>query len=189
MDSIAERIRKRLEHHQQPVFKALAERLEALRQAQLAKAEDSIDFLREIFTVARDLKVAEKADDAGELELLPDPRVGALTQIFEEFRPPNTPVIVADVVHAVDRIVIEVAFDGWVRTTEGEKDVRVELRRALRKFSLPSKANSSTGPTSTSPRTTKADIGVVRLALCCDKRCPTTIRPLCSPTRREERTG
>ena len=48
-------------------------------------------------------------------------------------------MIIADVVHAVDRIVIEVAFDGWVRTTEGEKDVRVELRRALRKFSLPIK--------------------------------------------------
>ena len=141
MDSIAERIRKRLERHPQAVFKALAERLEALRQAQLAKAEDSIEFLREIFTVARDLKVAEKADDAGELELLPDPRVGALTQIFEEFRPADVPVIVDDVVYAVDWIVIRVAFDGWVRTTEGEKDVRVELRRTLRKFNLPIKGD------------------------------------------------
>ena len=139
MDSIAERIRKRLERHPQPVFKALAERLEALRQAQLAKAEDSIDFLREIFTVARDLKVAEKADDAGELELLPDPRVGALTQIFEEFRPPDAPVIIADVVHAVDRIVIEVAFDGWVRTTEGEEGRAGRTAPCLRKFSLPIK--------------------------------------------------
>ena len=139
MDSIAERIKKRVRRHPQAVFKALAERLEALRQAQLAKAEDSIEFLREIFTVARDLKVAEKADDAGELELLPDPRVGALTQIFEEFRPMGVPIIVADVVHAVDWIVIRVAFDGWVRTTEGEKDVRVELRRTLRKYNLPIK--------------------------------------------------
>lgn len=139
MDTIAERIKKRLAVHAHPVYKALAERLEALRQAQLAKAEDSIEFLREIFTVARDLKIAEKADAAGELELMPDPRVGALSQIFEEFRPPNTPVIIADVVMAVDRIVVEVAFDGWVRTTEGEKDVRVELRRVLKKFSLPIK--------------------------------------------------
>ena len=139
MDSIAQRIKKRLERHEQPVFKALAGRLEALRRAQLAKAEDSIEFLREIFTVARDLKVAEKADDSGALELLPDPRVGALTQIFEEFRPVDAPVIIADVVAAVDRIVVEVAFDGWVHTTEGEKDVRVELRRVLRKFSLPIK--------------------------------------------------
>jgi type I restriction enzyme R subunit len=42
-------------------------------------------------------------------------------------------------VHAVDRIVVEVAFEGWVRTLEGEKDVRVELRRQLKKFTLPIK--------------------------------------------------
>ena len=39
---------------------ALAERLAALRQAQRAKAEDSIEFLREIFTVARNLMLNER---------------------------------------------------------------------------------------------------------------------------------
>ncbi|MCU1585465.1 MAG: restriction enzyme type helicase subunit and related helicase [Microbacteriaceae bacterium] len=139
IDSIAGRIKNRLAKHDHPVFKALARRLEALRQAQLAKAEDSIEFLREIFTVARDLKIAEKADDSGGLDLLPDPRLGALTQIFNEFKPVGASVAVAEVVHAVDRIVGEVAFDGWVRTLEGEKDVRVELRRQLKKFNLPIK--------------------------------------------------
>lgn len=109
------------------MYKALAERLEQLRQAQLAKAEDSIEFLREIFTVARDLKAAENADDSGDLALLPDPRVGALTQIFQEYKPAGASIIIADVVHAVDRIVTEVGFDGWVNT-ETEKDVRLALR-------------------------------------------------------------
>ncbi|MFF1572501.1 type I restriction endonuclease subunit R [Leifsonia sp. NPDC058292] len=138
LDSIAGRIARRRDCHDHPVYRALAERLEQLRQTQLAKAEGSIDFLREIFTVARDLTVAEKADDAGELALLPDPRVGALTQIFEEFKPAGVSVIIADVVRSVDRIVTEVGFDGWVNT-ETEKDVRLALRKVLKQYNLPFK--------------------------------------------------
>jgi type I restriction enzyme R subunit len=138
LDSIAGRIARRRDRHDHPVYKALAERLEQLRQAQLAKAEDSIEFLREIFTVARDLKAAENADDSGDLALLPDPRVGALTQIFQEYKPAGASIIIADVVHAVDRIVTEVGFDGWVNT-ETEKDVRLALRKTLKQFNLPVK--------------------------------------------------
>lgn len=65
--------------------------------------------------------------------------MGALSQIFKEFKPAGTSVVIADVVYAVDQIVIEVAFDGWVRTLEGEKDVRVELRKTLRTIKLPIK--------------------------------------------------
>ncbi|MDJ0379081.1 HsdR family type I site-specific deoxyribonuclease [Cryobacterium sp. PH31-L1] len=139
MDSIAVRIAKRRAGHDHPVYKALAERLERLRLAELARSEDSLEFLREIFTVARDFKIAEKADDDGSLALLPDPRKGALTQIFEEFKPRDATVIIADVVRSVDQIVIDVGFDGWVRTLEGERDVRVELRKKLRRFKLPVK--------------------------------------------------
>ena len=139
MDSIAARIAKRRAGHDHPVYRDLAERLERLMKAEFTRGEDSIEFLRQIFTVARDFKIAEKADDDGSLSLLPDPRVGALSQIFDEYKPAGASVIVADVVSAVDRIVIEVAFNGWVRTLEGEKDVRVELRKTFRDFKLPIK--------------------------------------------------
>jgi type I restriction enzyme, R subunit len=59
---------------------------------------------------------AENLDDesgvAG-LNLLPDPNVGALTQIFNEYAPENTPVMVGRVVMDIDAIAKEVRYDGW----------------------------------------------------------------------------
>jgi type I restriction enzyme R subunit len=40
-------------------------------------------------------------------------------------------------VHAIDRIVVEVAYAGWHENSDGDKAVRRELRNALNNFSLP----------------------------------------------------
>lgn len=57
------------------------------RPGQLAKAHHSVDCLRDLLGLARDLAAAEKAEDefgtAG-LDPLLDPHVGPLKQIFEE---------------------------------------------------------------------------------------------------------
>jgi len=92
-------------------------------------------------TVARDLKVAEKSEDEGGtagLDLLPDPRVGALTQIFREYAPVDTPESIERIVLEVDGIVREVTADnsGWAATQKGDRVVRRELRGVLRKFQL-----------------------------------------------------
>ena len=106
----------------------MSERLERLRERQLAKAHDSVDFLRDLLDLARDLAAAEKAEDisgAVGLDLLPDPNVGALTQIFEEYKPEGVPVIVGKVVADIDAIVKEVRWDGWNNSKKGDKAVRI----------------------------------------------------------------
>jgi len=142
VDAIAARLQRRLagpngDHH---VYKSLAERLDQLRQRTVERSRDSMDILREIFELAKDVTAAEAAEDANGtrgLDLLPDPNVGALTQIFEEYAPKDTPVIVGQVVHDIDAIVKEVRYDGWSATQQGDRLVRIEVRKVLVKYALP----------------------------------------------------
>ena len=63
----------------------------------------------------KDLLEAEKADDDGQIDKIKvvDLRKGALTQIFEEFKPDGTPVIIETVVEQVDALVSPVRGTGW----------------------------------------------------------------------------
>ncbi len=72
-----------------------------------------------------------------EATALLDPHIGALTQIVDAYKPSNTPVIVDDVVRDVDTIVKQVRYTGWNETQEGDRTVRVELRKVLKKYGLP----------------------------------------------------
>ncbi|WP_153392717.1 type I restriction endonuclease subunit R [Ornithinicoccus halotolerans] len=142
IDSIAGRIRKRMAgpHGDHPAYRGLAERLEQLRDRAVGRAQDSQALLREIFELARDVTAAEHAEDtAGTrgLDLLPDPNVGALTQIFDQYAPPETPHIISDVVYDVDGIVKEVRYDGWSADQAGDRLVRIEVRKVLKKYALP----------------------------------------------------
>lgn len=144
IDSIAERLKKRLEgptgDHQ--AWASLGERLDRLRQETILEAEQSIDVMRRLFELAHDVTIAEKADDeagAEGLSLLPDPNVGALTQIFQEYVPDDAPAMIGLVVADVDSIVKQVAAEngaGWAQTQKGDMAVRRELRNALRKHEL-----------------------------------------------------
>jgi len=121
-----------------PVYKSLAERLERIRLNAFSRSQDSIDYLSQIFVLAADLTNAENAEDeSGEagLDVL-DPNVGALTQIFEEYKPESVPVIVGDVVRDIDAIVKAVSFSGWSETQRGDKLVRLEVRKVLKKYEL-----------------------------------------------------
>lgn len=62
-------------------------------------------------------------------------RVG-LTELFEEVRNPNTPIMVERVVNDIDEIVRYVRFEGWQNTHEGEREVKIALRRTLFKYKL-----------------------------------------------------
>lgn len=142
VDNIATRLQKRLagDNGSHPAYQSLAERLERLRLRQLAKANESVDFLRDLLGLATDMAAAEKAEDEAGVEgldLLPDPHTGALTQIFEEYKPDGVPVIVGKVVAAVDAIVREVRWDGWNSTKEGDRTVRIEIRKVMVRYGLP----------------------------------------------------
>lgn len=141
IDNIASRLKKRLAgpNGDHPVFKSLAERLDRLREERLSAAEQSIEWLKKLFSVATDLTAAEKAEDesgSAGLDLLPDPNIGALTQIFHEFAPPGTPVMIERVVVEIDEIVKQVRYDGWAATQKGDRLVRKEVRSVLGKYGL-----------------------------------------------------
>lgn len=149
MDSIRKRLEARLRANpSSSKYTSLAARLEALRQTYIESAEESVEFLKKLLEIAREVvqadreQVAEEgasavADDAvAEESLLPDQRVGALTQIFEEYRPEVTPDIVERVVHEIDAVVMGVRFTGWQGSREGDRTVKFEIRKAFKKFGL-----------------------------------------------------
>jgi type I restriction enzyme R subunit len=148
IESIEERIAKRL--HGDPdnqKYKSLAARLEQLRQMQLIEAADSIEFLKKLLEVAKDVVAADRetaqenvrAADGRPLQttLLPAERIGALTQIFNEYKPAVTPDIVEQVVLEIDAVVSAARFTNWQTSREGTRLVKTEIRRALKKFGLP----------------------------------------------------
>lgn len=141
LDTIEARIRRRLEQSgDHPAYVALSERLERLRTRQITQAAASVEFLKEILDLAQQVAAVERADDEGRIDqvkLLPDPNLGALTQILREYAPPDVPVIVESVVADVDTIVKQVRFTGWSTTQNGDRTVRREVRLILRKYALP----------------------------------------------------
>jgi type I restriction enzyme R subunit len=146
IDSIRKRLDARLNRDpSNPRYRSLAERLESLRQTYIETAEESVEYLKRLLELARELVQADKeqvaeegaAAVAGEVaSLLPDQRIGALTQIFEEYRPEVTPDIVERVVHEIDAVVTGARFLGWQTSREGDRVVKFEIRKAFKKYGL-----------------------------------------------------
>jgi type I restriction enzyme R subunit len=139
LDTIDARIKRRLADHPHSVYKSLAEQIERLRQQVIRNAEDNIDFLGKALEVARLAVRAERMEAEGTLdqaEHLLDPHIGALTQIVSAYKPEGTAVIVDHVVRDIDTIVKQVRYTGWNETQEGDRTVRLELRKVLKKFGL-----------------------------------------------------
>jgi type I restriction enzyme R subunit len=125
---VGSRIRK---HGDDPIFVALGERLEELRQRHEDGLLSSLDFLQQLLELARDVVAAEK-----EVEPQEETNRGkaALTELFEEVRNKDTPVIVEHVVEDIDSIVRAVRFEGWQETLAGEREVQRALRRTMLKY-------------------------------------------------------
>jgi type I restriction enzyme R subunit len=121
------------------IWKSLAERLELLRLSRISSAAESVEFLRHLLELARDLLEAERADDEGRIDEIKvvDPRKGALTQIFEEFKPQGVPLVIETVVEQVDSLVQPVRGTGWQTSHPGDRTVRQELRLILKNSGLP----------------------------------------------------
>ena len=60
----------------------------------------------------------------------------ALTELFQEVRNNDTPIMVERVVKDIDEIVRYVRFDGWQNTHAGEREVKKALRKTLFKYKL-----------------------------------------------------
>jgi type I restriction enzyme R subunit len=60
----------------------------------------------------------------------------ALTELFQQVKKDNTPVMVERIVKDIDEIVRLVRFPGWQQTTAGEREVKQALRKTLLKYQL-----------------------------------------------------
>ena len=115
-------------HVGNPAFVELGVRLNALREKYAHAQQASLDFLKELFELARDTVAAEKA--AAEV---PREERGkaALTELFESLKGNETPIIVENVVSDVDNVVRTVRFEGWQNTRDGDRLVQQALRKTL----------------------------------------------------------
>lgn len=128
------KVARRLRGHAgDPRYRELSERLESLRERHQQGVLLSVEFLKELLNLARDLVEAENETPAVE-----DGNRGkaALTELFEEVRNDSTPIMVERVVNDIDEIVRIVRFDGWQHTHAGEREVKKALRKTLFKYKL-----------------------------------------------------
>jgi type I restriction enzyme R subunit len=124
------RLRK---HMGNPRYRELSERLEALKERHEQGLLNSIEFLKHLLELARDLVVTEKETPPEEDE---DRGKAALTELFQQVKTEKTPVIVERVVADIDEIVRHVRFPGWQSTSAGEREVKKALRKSLLKYLL-----------------------------------------------------
>ncbi|WP_413174493.1 type I restriction endonuclease subunit R [Anabaena azotica] len=127
---VATRLRQ---HINNPQFRALSERLEALKERHEQGQIHSVAFLKDLLDLARDLLQTEK-DTPAEVE--DDRGKAALTELFLEVRNEQTPKMVERIVNDIDEIVRLVRFPGWQKTSAGEREVKQALRKTLFKYKL-----------------------------------------------------
>ena len=127
---VARRLRKHLGN---PKFKALSERLDALRDRFESGVLNSVEFLKQLLQIAKEVLQAEKEIPPEEDE---DRGKAALTELFAEVKTAETPIMVERVVTDIDEIVRLVRFPGWQDTLAGEREIKKALRKALFKYKL-----------------------------------------------------
>jgi type I restriction enzyme R subunit len=127
---VTARLRK---HTGSPKYKELSERLEELRERHERGVLTSVEFLKHLLELARDLVVLEKESPP---EVEEERGKAALTELFQQVKSESTPVVVERVVADIDEIVRLVRFPGWQTTAAGEREVKKALRRSLLKYRL-----------------------------------------------------
>ncbi|TPN80971.1 type I restriction endonuclease subunit R [Aquimarina algicola] len=120
-------------HGQNPTFKKLSERLEALRDKAERGLITSIEFVKELCKIAKETIQAEK--ELVELIEEKSPKA-ALSDLFLELKTDETPAVVERIVNDIDAIVRVVSFPGWQQTNAGEREVQKSLRKQLLKYKL-----------------------------------------------------
>jgi type I restriction enzyme R subunit len=114
-------------------FKQLSERLDALKDRFESGQINSVEFLKQLLEIAKETVQAEKEIPPEEDE---NRGKAALTELFNEVKTADTPIIVERVVVDIDEIVRLVRFPGWQGTQAGEREVKKALRKALFKYKL-----------------------------------------------------
>ena len=119
------RIRK---HDRDDRFIRLGERLEELREKHEQGLITSIEFLKHLLVLAKEVAEAER-EVVPEIEI--DKGKAALTELFNGIKNEKTPIIVERIVADIDGIVKIVRFPGWQNTTAGQQEVKRALRSVV----------------------------------------------------------
>ena len=108
------KLKRRLRGHGgNPKFKKLSERLDALKDRFESGQVSSVEFLKQLLEIAKETLQAEKEAPPEEDE---DRGKAALTELFNEVKTSETPIMVERVVADIDEIVRLVRFPGWQGT-------------------------------------------------------------------------
>ncbi len=120
-------------HPNHPKFIKLGKRLEDIKNRLEQGLLLSVEYLKMLLEIAKDVVQAEKEVDPLEEQ---ENTIAALTDLFYETRNDATPKIVEKVVTDIDNIVRFVRFPGWQQTHAGEREVKKALRSTLLKYQL-----------------------------------------------------
>jgi type I restriction enzyme R subunit len=128
------RVKRRLRRHAgDSKFKHLSERLDILKDRFESGQINSVEFLKQLLEIAKETLQAERESPPQEDE---DRGKAALTDLFNEVKTAETPILVERIVADIDEIVRLVRFPGWQGTQAGEREVKKVLRKALFKYKL-----------------------------------------------------
>jgi len=122
-------------HRNNPVFIRLGELLEELKERYEQGVLNSLEFLKQLLNLAKDVVAAERQVEP---EAEQKKAKAVLTELFEEIknRNKNIPIIVERIVNDIDAVVKVVRFEGWQRTHTGEREVQRALRMTMKKYQL-----------------------------------------------------
>ncbi len=126
-------MRRLRKHLGNPKFKQLSERLDALKLRFESGQLNSVDFLKTLLVLAKETVQAEQEEPE---QAMDERGKAALSDLFNEVKTAQTPLIVERVVAEIDEIVRLVRFPGWQGTEAGKRDVKKALRKALFKYKL-----------------------------------------------------
>lgn len=120
-------------HAGNPRFLELGKRLEEVRERHERGLLTSIEFLKALLELAKQVVAAEQAVEPEDEQARGK---AALTELFNEVKNAETPIMVERVVDDIDDIVRYVRFDGWQNTSAGEREIQRALRRTMLKYKL-----------------------------------------------------
>ena len=126
-------IRRLQKHINNPVFIKLGQKLEELKEEYERGFLDSLEFLKRLLNLAREVVEAERKVEPEEEH---KKAKAALTELFEEVKTEKTHIIVERIVNDIDSIVRVVRFEGWQQSHAGEREVQKALRKTLKKYQL-----------------------------------------------------
>src|SRR3989339_1069299 len=119
-------------HADGPKFRELGKRLEDLRERHYKNTIGSIELLKGILGIAKEVVDLERNADVEPV----DDTKEALTKIFLECKVEQTPAILERIVKDIDNHIKVTRFDEWQWTKTGEREIQKALRKTLLKYKL-----------------------------------------------------